>query len=240
MIPRAPTRGIPNCPPLILTAHPAPSASPHSPEPSAPTHSPTAPPSSPAPPDPRSPATPAPAPLVTPPAPTQAVHPPPLVPVSPASSPKTASRNPLTRKEHLFYSIPKRHVWQRARAWAADHRARAGYPSPTLGAGSRLCGSAERHGRSHRLIVYLLFFIPWFNSCLLLSLGEALRCEPLVSTWGQASIPRTHRESDAGLGSAQELPARPQTVTLGSIRGLTRTRVIAFREHADAPHPSRA
>ena len=32
------------------------------------------------------------------------------------------------------------------------------------------------------------------------------------------------------LGSAQQLPARPQTVTPGSIRGPTRKTVIAFRE----------
>jgi hypothetical protein len=51
----------------------------------------------------------------------------------------------LTEQEHVFYSVNKRHVWQRARAWAADHRARAGYPSSTLGAGSR-----QRYGRIRR------------------------------------------------------------------------------------------
>src|SRR5687768_17304459 len=46
---------------------------------------------------------------------------------------------------------------------------------------------------------------------------------------------------DAGLGSAQKLPARPQTVTPGSIRELNRTRLTAFRESSDAcPHPAKA
>ena len=43
----------------------------------------------------------------------------------------------------MFYNLGKRHVWQRARAWAADHRARAGYPSSSLGAGSRLCRASR-------------------------------------------------------------------------------------------------
>ena len=43
-----------------------------------------------------------------------------------------------------------------------------------------------------------------------------------------------HRAVDAGLGSAQKLLARPQTVTPGSIRELNRKRVTAFR---DSAHP---
>ena len=38
------------------------------------------------------------------------------------------------------------------------------------------------------------------------------------------------------LGSAQKLPARPQTVTPGSTRGLTSKTVIARRDHSDAIH----
>jgi hypothetical protein len=49
----------------------------------------------------------------------------------------------LTILELMFYDASKRHVRQRARAWAADHRARAGYPIPALGAGSRLCRASR-------------------------------------------------------------------------------------------------
>src|SRR5215207_3129580 len=42
------------------------------------------------------------------------------------------------------------------------------------------------------------------------------------------------------LGGAQKPPARPQTVTPGSIRDPTPTTVTAFRDIPDAPPPSRA
>ncbi len=60
----------------------------------------------------------------------------------------------LDRYEHMFYDGSKRHVWQRARAWAADHRARAGYPSSPPGAGSRLC-------RASRSIPPLIVVLSW-------------------------------------------------------------------------------
>jgi hypothetical protein len=121
----------------------------------------------------------------------------------------------------MFYTTFKRHVRHERMTWAATDRARAGYPSPTLGAGSRLRLSPQTGGASRSIPP----FSPMYHShpMVILSKAKNLSCSPL--DWCAASTP-----------SPQRFLSRQGCRQPGYRAALSRARRTARR--ARAPRPS--